>query len=239
MDDKEIFWKIIDPTIIEGKVKCECKCGTQRMVNLNNLKQGKSNSCGCIKNYRLFSVPLIEYHGYKKGDKINKLTLIDNPFRKKVPNGKNRMDNVIYLNCQCECGNKLEIKASDVVKSNTKSCGCTSLGQRNIGKVPRVFYRYLIKQAEVRNIEITITFEEIAELFDKQNGKCALSGVDLILPRIIRGNLRTASVDRIDPNKGYISGNIQWVHVNINYAKLAMGNEEFINLCKQVAEYNK
>jgi len=240
--EKQIYWEILDSTLIDGKVKCKCVCGIIRYVSYKNLKNGLSKSCGCCKKRPL--IDLIEYHGYKKGDKINRLTIIDNPLRKKIKNGINnrtgntRYDNVIHFRCQCECGNIVEPKGLDVVKGYTKSCGCTELGQIRIGKMPRYFYRYLIVQAKQRNIEFDISFENLSILFDKQNSKCALSGIDIQFntnSKILDGN---ASLDRIDSSKPYTLSNVQWVDVNVNYAKLRMGNNDFIDMCKRISEYN-
>ena len=49
----------------------------------------------------------------------------------------------------------------------------------------------------------------------------------------------TASVDRIDSTKGYLKGNVQWVHKSINQMKSNRTDEEFIALCKAVALYNE
>ena len=48
----------------------------------------------------------------------------------------------------------------------------------------------------------------------------------------------TASLDRIDSTKGYIDGNIQWVHKRINTMKMDMSQKDFIDFCKQVAQTN-
>lgn len=47
------------------------------------------------------------------------------------------------------------------------------------------------------------------------------------------------SIDRIDSNIGYEEGNIQWVDKRINMMKGSLSNEEFVELCTKVAEYNK
>lgn len=235
--NKKMNWTVLDSTVIDGKILCKCVCGKEKYINYNNVKRGLTKSCGCIRPHN--NKELIGYKGYKVGDKINHLTIIDNPFRKKMANGKGRMDNVIQLKCKCDCGNIYEAKASDIVKGNTKSCGCNEYGQRAVGKIPRTFIRYLSVQATQRKLEFNLTLKYLSELFDEQNGICALSGVEIGLPRVMRGNTRTASIDRINPNKGYVMGNVQWVHKDINYAKLAMQNDDFIAMCKRVVEYNK
>lgn len=49
----------------------------------------------------------------------------------------------------------------------------------------------------------------------------------------------TISLDRIDSTKGYIEGNVQWVHKSVNIMKSTLTQEQFINFCKLVAENNK
>lgn len=78
-------------------------------------------------------------------------------------------------------------------------------------------------------------------MFEKQNGKCALSGVDINLSDKLHKfspdySTFTASVDRIDSSKGYIVGNIQWVHKTINYIKRDLDENEFIDWCKKIAD---
>jgi len=48
-------------------------------------------------------------------------------------------------------------------------------------------------------------------------------------------NANTASLDRIDSSKGYIEGNVQWVHKMVNMSKQQYTQEEFINMCIAVA----
>ena len=48
-------------------------------------------------------------------------------------------------------------------------------------------------------------------------------------------NKNTASLDRIDSSKGYVEGNVQWVHKMINMSKQQYSQEEFIDMCKAVA----
>jgi hypothetical protein len=45
----------------------------------------------------------------------------------------------------------------------------------------------------------------------------------------------TASLDRIDSNKDYVEGNIQWVHKHLNLMKNILSQEYFINLCNKVS----
>lgn len=49
----------------------------------------------------------------------------------------------------------------------------------------------------------------------------------------------TASLDRIDSSKGYVEGNVHWVHKDINIMKWDFPLETFIKMCKFVAENNR
>jgi len=79
-------------------------------------------------------------------------------------------------------------------------------------------------------------------LFIKQNKKCALTGLDIkfgVRNDKITGTYEetTASLDRIDSSKGYVKGNIQWVHKDINIMKNDFNVDKFKKLCKMVISY--
>lgn len=99
----------------------------------------------------------------------------------------------------------------------------------------------IIVSANIRDISFEVTKEYIYELYLNQNKRCALCGIEISLPKsyfeISCGNF-TASLDRIDSSKGYIEGNLQWVHKKINIMKQAMPDNEFIIWCKMIANHN-
>jgi hypothetical protein len=103
-------------------------------------------------------------------------------------------------------------------------------------------YLYLLKdRAKRKNISFNIDGDYLWSLFLKQGRKCALSGIELYFPKTwgvkSKTNI-TASLDRIDSNKGYIKSNVQWVHKTINTMKMDLSDQEFINFCKKVVSYN-
>jgi len=91
---------------------------------------------------------------------------------------------------------------------------------------------YCRKNAISKGLEFALTTGYLHELWDKQDGKCALSGAEL---GFIGSGWVTASVDRIDPDKGYVEGNVQWVCWRVNDSKSNMKNEDFINMCAAIA----
>lgn len=76
-------------------------------------------------------------------------------------------------------------------------------------------------------------------LFLKQNSKCALSGVDIILTRPYSCLKQSASLDRVDNTTGYRIGNVRWVHKIANRLKNALQDEELFEWCKRILKENE
>ena len=80
-------------------------------------------------------------------------------------------------------------------------------------------------------------------LFQGQGGKCKISGLPIELGRYrpksrAQGKwprLATASLDRVDSSRGYVLGNVQWVHKDINKMKGTFSQARLIELCQAVA----
>ncbi len=159
-----------------------------------------------------------------------------------------RKNNNRYWLCKCDCGIIKEIRASHLLKSYSKSCGCShhlknknNFNWKGYEDIPLDFFNSIKRSAASRKLEFNITIEYLWALLTKQNKKCALSGIDLCFSetRKNKNKKRTVSVDRIDSSKGYIEGNVQWVHKTINIMKNALTDKEFIELCTKVANNNK
>jgi hypothetical protein len=147
--------------------------------------------------------------------------------------------------CLCKsCGNKYSVSGTSLVRGKTKICHGCSNQSRTIQYygIPNRFWSSVIGSARHRNIELLITREQAYELLVKQEFKCSLTGISIVMPEtnqdIVNGNC-TASIDRIDSSLPYTLDNIQWVHKNINYMKGNLLQKEFIELCRLVVEKNK
>ncbi len=151
--------------------------------------------------------------------------------------------------CVCDCGRECIRFTSQLLANDSKSCGikgCKYHDQYHInsGKLNYNFTGYekisgqlwsTIKcGAKKRNIDFEIDIEYVWNVFLKQNKKCALSGVDIYFSRTSKSE-RTASLDRINSKKGYVKGNIQWVHKIINIMKRDLSDKDFINWCKLIS----
>ena len=80
------------------------------------------------------------------------------------------------------------------------------------------------------------------DIFEKQDKICALSGLPIEFETSQYGLWHgegTASLDRIDSSKGYICGNVQWVHKDVNRMKQCFKEDRLLDLCKLIVEHNK
>jgi len=152
-----------------------------------------------------------------------------------------------YL-CKCDCGNQKVLMRKLLVKGDTTSCGCDWIKSnvkhpswRGCGDIPLDFFTTIKRGAKQRNIEFDITIESIWNLLLHQNKKCALSGLDIKFSQIRKNRTlqTTCSLDRIDSRRGYVDGNIQWVHKKINIMKNKLLDKDFIYFCLMVANKNK
>lgn len=103
-------------------------------------------------------------------------------------------------------------------------------------KSVRSFLQYLrSKAAQRKKGQDIISLDSLEVLWQKQNGKCALTGWDLTM-ELGKGNVNTnCSLDRIDSSQGYFDGNVQLVCRIANVAKNSFTSDEFIKMCKSVA----
>lgn len=101
------------------------------------------------------------------------------------------------------------------------------------------------KGAEIRGLAFEVTIEYAWNLFLGQERRCALSGVpiyfDMNLDSLRKYGCQggTASLDRIDSTKGYVVGNIQWVHKDANKMKMDLQEEDFFRIVKQIYEFKQ
>lgn len=80
-----------------------------------------------------------------------------------------------------------------------------------------------------------MTKQDILALWEMQDRKCALSGLDIGWSPV--GRKHTISLDRIDNDRGYTLDNVQLLHKDINMMKHAFLQVYFVNLCRMIAKY--
>lgn len=152
-------------------------------------------------------------------------------------------DNEPYWKVLCTCG-KIELRrASQLRLGRTHSCRTCAAKKRENSKSPYwkgqegISFQYLGRLA-FRNKEVSITMDDLVSQWQSQKGRCAYSGEELkLVYKDTNWTKSTASIDRVDSSKGYISGNIQWVHKKVNKLKMDFEEEDFLNWCTKIAIY--
>ena len=135
-----------------------------------------------------------------------------------------------YWKVRCKCGVEGLRNAAHLVNERVSSCkSCAAL------KLPfeQSYLRKIKERADKKNFEFNLTLDYLMSIF---NGKCALSGLEIQFGKHWKMlSDQTASLDRIDNSKGYIIGNVQWVHKQVNFMKGTMEQKEFIKFCKLIS----
>lgn len=82
---------------------------------------------------------------------------------------------------------------------------------------------------------------DLLKIWKNQNGKCAITKVDLLLPNNkkykLTNNNYKASIDRIDSSKPYTIDNVQFLSVTMNCLKMDMDDmsvNQFIQIIKNI-----
>ena len=96
--------------------KCQCDCGnvcSKRGYELNN---GTYTDCGCERKKRQRTK--IDTTS-EVGKIYGRLTVLERDLSKPIGHG-----NDSFWICQCQCGNKISVRATVLHRGVTKSCGC-------------------------------------------------------------------------------------------------------------------
>lgn len=152
----------------------------------------------------------------------------------------------------CDCGTVKTCDFQDLKRGRIKGCGCQLNNPEKIKMTKIIFkrlqaegkmktggihlvdedtpFRYINKLIKSRGSYLSI--DDLKLQWSRQNGICPFTHLQLILPTHSHykeeKSFYYASVDRIDPRRGYEIGNIQFVSRNINYMKQSMSQKDFI-----------
>jgi hypothetical protein len=99
-------------------VACRCDCGKDYAVRLSALRDGRTQSCGCLQLENLATV-----HEARQisliGRRFGRLEVIAKAPSRKI--GKKWHG---YWECRCDCGTITVVQRSSLTSRATKSCGC-------------------------------------------------------------------------------------------------------------------
>lgn len=111
---KLVIIKEISKTGHNRRVLCQCDCGNIVEVDFLLLVYNNTQSCGCLRKERVQKVGENNFLDLT-GNKYGRLTVLE------------RAENIgryVAFKCKCECGNIVIVKAGQLQRGYTSSCGC-------------------------------------------------------------------------------------------------------------------
>lgn len=232
------FLEIIDVIYVEKTIKSKIKsvkfitkCACGNIVHLDRRELNHSIKKKCSKNCEYY---IKQRNSSEIGKIFRKLKVIG--FSHQA--GK---DSELYWNCICECGNTC-VYSTKVLHKVQTSCGCELKRngeklRKNYKDISGSYYGYIKINASRRKLDFSISIKYIYDIYKNQDKKCYFTNLDIpMYPDYYNNDI--GSLDRIDSSKGYIEGNVQWVHKDINFMKWDLTNEQFINYAKYINNFN-
>lgn len=108
---REVYWK------------CKCECGNEVEVLGRLLRNGTTQSCGCLRK----GSKIIDEVGHKYGT----LTVISQ--------AKEKVNNHIAWNCRCECGNMIVVSGSKLRSGEISTCSICAKQKLAINEIGNIY----------------------------------------------------------------------------------------------------
>ena len=110
----------------------------------------------------------------------------------------------------------------------------------NTSKTPDNFIKNLYTQLKSTRrdsgLEWEINYEFLISVWELQKGKCALSGLNMTWHKGSGKTHFNISIDRKNPELGYLPSNVQLVCVCVNLMKQSLNDVDFIWWCKTIID---
>lgn len=172
------------------------------------------------------------------GKKFGKWTVISR--------GPNEKSGAVKWNVACSCGNTSCVLTHTLTRGTSSKCRKCCLPSKKdnpfwtgYGDISGTIWsrlKYGSNRRKKGKFPINIDIKYAWRLYKKQDGKCALSGVSIKFGSYDLKEETTASLDRIDSSRGYVKGNVQWVHKTVNKMKQDLEQDVFLSFCKTISE---
>jgi hypothetical protein len=85
-------------------------------------------------------------------------------------------------------------------------------------------------------VDLNIDEDYMYKMMNDQNRKCAVTGCEFVIEK---QHPLCPSLDKIEPDKGYTKGNVQWLSWAANRAKGDLSSADFIEMCKRIVEVSE
>jgi len=236
--DKFYHWTVRQ-THTAQKIDCVCDCGYEKQQRQTDLLRGVTRQCPSCYARK----PKADIFVGKQFGKWTVLDVIDYLY---VYDKSGALKERRYK-CGCECGTVKYVRTSHITRGLSKQCDKCRLQSyytNKVGCIPMMDIQRYKAGAHKRKKEWAVEPQYLYELYEQQNRLCAISGMLIEFSEKGVGtvgakDISTASLDRIDSSKGYIVGNVQWVHKIINIMKMDLPERDFFRMVKEIYEHKR
>ncbi len=112
-------------TNYDKRALCKCECGNTTVVQINNLRSGHTQSCGCLQKETAGALSRLELN---PGQQFGNLTVIEFA-------GQNDTGHTLWK-CRCKCGSERNYLGYLLTTGQTTSCGCVnSKGEEKVASI--------------------------------------------------------------------------------------------------------
>lgn len=213
---------------------CRCDCGNEVTVRGACLRNGETQSCGCLRRE-------MDQRRLKNevGKKYGRLTVLN-----RMGSSKNRQ--AMWL-CRCDCGKEIEVLGISLRSGNTQSCGCINKERvsetqkaralaRPVGEVAfnDLFCR-IRGSAKIRGYTWALTKDQVKQITLQSCYYCNVEPDQKVTDRPGRNGIYIYNgLDRVNNELGYEIENVVPCCGTCNKAKNVMTQEEFLTWISRV-----
>lgn len=143
-----------------------------------------------------------------------------------------RKNNRNVLDCLCKCGRHQYLYRWQL-KDKLSCSSCGKYTQQYLTQKMDLDLQFFNKLKENNN-DFQITYKYANQLLKQQHHRCAYTGSILLA----QNNNNNCMLDKINPQKGFVKNNVQWISQQIGKMKGNLSNKQFLQICKKISIRN-
>ena len=246
----------------ESYLYIRCQCGIEDFVKFRNayggvgiIEKGKGLCLcsGCRKGHKSDTL-----RNKRQGIEVTTDIVIESMLKRSERIEKEGQE---CIDCKKhKLSSEFDSKINPIEKCKVYECRCNTCSRKNRtlnrettlrnGSVEDFMKSEIViakdrNKKRGKNHDFDITVDFLMDLLEKQDGLCAMSGIEMLTtthrdecPEGMRINPNKLSIDRIDSNIGYTKNNVQLVCCWVNLMKLDMPIDVFKERCKLISSNN-
>lgn len=216
---------------------CRCDCGSVKTYRGDHLRRGTTRSCGCL-NAELSRQRNAQKSMDLTGRRFGSYTVIGDPETEpRKPSSTSGGGTISWL-CRCECGREVRVQACKLKSTSGLKCRkCANDDLFNAEDwLPRSVYQKYRANAASRGLEFHLSLDEFRPLLFQPCIYCGtVGGTTLRHPYRREVTVDYNGVDRLNGGN-YEAGNVAACCWRCNRIKSDMKLDEFVTLCRTVAD---